>query len=478
MTFDLLIRGGRVVDPRNGVDQVADVALRHGRVAAVAPDLPAAGAARVLKADGAWVVPGLVDLHVHLSSEFNGAFSHAMLARAGVTTALDMAGPVEDVLDIAATHGAGLTIAVLNRLKPGEYVAGPDPDADDVAHAVERMLDAGAFGVKVLGGHFPLTPAATRATFEVANRHGCWAAFHCGTTETGSDLRGLREAMELSHGLRLHVAHINSYCRGAIARAEDEALEAIDLLAARPELVSESYLAVINGTWGTIVDGVPESGTTRNALRQGGYEATEAGLERAILEGFAHVHVRVGDETTLARGVAGRDAWRSRGTRTGMSFPVNPPAPRLMLATNATHDSGKRRFVVDAIATDGGGIPRNDQVASGLALVRLGALTAAEWVLKVAWQGAHLLGLDDKGHLGEGADADVAIVDPSGMRVRTTVANGDVVMHEGIVVGRGATVVTTPRGEDAVRTRGLRMRVQAPGESGMFRPAEAKPWIA
>lgn len=474
MTYDLILRGGRVIDPAHGRDGVADVAIRDGRVAAVGAELPIGGADRVLDATGLWVVPGLVDLHVHLSSEFNGAFAHAMLARAGVTTALDMAGPVGDVLDIARDHGAGLTVAILDRIKPGERVGSVDPDRAELAAAIDAGLDEGSFGVKLLGGHYPLTPAATRTVFELANERGCWNAFHCGTTESGSDIRGVREAMGLTEGLRAHVAHINSYCRGAIGRPEEEALEAIDLLSERPELFSESYLAVINGTWGTIVDGRPESGTTRNALRQGGYEQTEAGLEHAIVEGFARVHVRAGDQTVLAVGTDGRDAWRAAGTTTGMSFPVNPPAPRLMLATAKRADG---RFAVDALATDGGGIPRNDQIASGLRLVQLGALSPAEWVLKASWLPAALLGTDDKGHLGEGADADVTVIDPGAARARSTVARGRIVMHEGVVVGHGTHVLTTPRGEAAVRARGLDATAQEAGGAGLYGDPEARPWI-
>lgn len=475
MSYDLLIRNGRVLDPKHGRDLRADVGLRAGRVAAVAPDLPAVKADRVLDASGCWVVPGLVDIHVHLSSEFNGALAHAMLARAGVTTALDMAGPVDDVLDIAAQHGVGISIAVLDRIKPGERVAGSDPTRQELSAAIETALDSGAFGIKLLGGHYPLTPEATRATFELANAQGCWSAFHCGTTETGSDIRGLREAMVLTEGLRGHIAHINSYCRGNVERAEEEALEAIDLLTNRPELVSESYLAVINGTWGKIIDGRPESGTCRNALRQGGYEDTEAGLESAILDGYALVHVREGDQTVLAWGPDGREAWREHDTGTGMSFPVNPPSPRLMLASAKTPD---QRFVVDAIATDGGGIPRNDLVSSGLRLVELGVLTSAEWVLKTSWQPAVLLGDPNKGHLGEGADADVTVIDVGAAQVRTTIARGEIIMHGGVVMGHGAHVLTTPRGERAVQARGLAATPFPAGSSGLYAALGSKAWIA
>lgn len=63
--FDLVLVGGRVIDPRNEIDRIADVAVRAGAIAAVGPDLDRRGA-RVIDVAGLVVTPGLVDLHVHL----------------------------------------------------------------------------------------------------------------------------------------------------------------------------------------------------------------------------------------------------------------------------------------------------------------------------------------------------------------------------------------------------------------------------
>lgn len=63
--YDLVVRGGRVVDPGRGRDEIADVAIRGGRIAGIGTGLAAAGAERVLEAEGRLVVPGLVDLHTH-----------------------------------------------------------------------------------------------------------------------------------------------------------------------------------------------------------------------------------------------------------------------------------------------------------------------------------------------------------------------------------------------------------------------------
>jgi dihydroorotase len=64
--YDLILKGGHVLDPKNSVDAVRDVAVRDGRVAAVEPGLPASSARRVVDVSGLYVTPGLVDIHVHV----------------------------------------------------------------------------------------------------------------------------------------------------------------------------------------------------------------------------------------------------------------------------------------------------------------------------------------------------------------------------------------------------------------------------
>lgn len=64
--YDLLIRGGRVVDPSQGLSDERDIAVHHGRVVEVASNLPASSARQVIDAAGKLVTPGLVDLHAHV----------------------------------------------------------------------------------------------------------------------------------------------------------------------------------------------------------------------------------------------------------------------------------------------------------------------------------------------------------------------------------------------------------------------------
>jgi dihydroorotase len=64
--YDLILKGGHVVDPKNKISAVMDVAIAAGKIARVAPDLPAADARRVVDVRGLYVTPGLIDIHAHL----------------------------------------------------------------------------------------------------------------------------------------------------------------------------------------------------------------------------------------------------------------------------------------------------------------------------------------------------------------------------------------------------------------------------
>ena len=69
--YDLVVQGGRVIDPSLGIDAIRDVAIAGGRIAAVEPVIDA-GDARVVNASGRIVVPGLIDVHTHYAREVEG----------------------------------------------------------------------------------------------------------------------------------------------------------------------------------------------------------------------------------------------------------------------------------------------------------------------------------------------------------------------------------------------------------------------
>ena len=175
MSYDLILRGGHVVDPVNGLDGVHDVAFDGGRIAEVAPQITAPAAAEE-DVTGLHVLPGLIDSHVHVSGWMGGAAGHNMLALAGVTTALDMAGPIDSVMDIAATTGTGLTLACIDYVRPGHTVDTTDPQMDELQDALVTARRAGAVGLKVLGGHFPLTPAGSARVIELCAGEGAHVA--------------------------------------------------------------------------------------------------------------------------------------------------------------------------------------------------------------------------------------------------------------------------------------------------------------
>ena len=75
--YDLLLRGGHVIDPRNKVSAIRDVAIQEGRVAAVAPDIDPTAAFKTIDVTGLYVTPGLIDLHVHVFAGTNEERSYA-----------------------------------------------------------------------------------------------------------------------------------------------------------------------------------------------------------------------------------------------------------------------------------------------------------------------------------------------------------------------------------------------------------------
>ena len=89
--YDLVLRGGRVVDPSSGLDGVQDIAVEGGVIARIAPSIPAAEASRVIEVAGKIVTPGLIDLHAHVFEGVtrNGVHPDLGGVYAGVTTIVD-----------------------------------------------------------------------------------------------------------------------------------------------------------------------------------------------------------------------------------------------------------------------------------------------------------------------------------------------------------------------------------------------------
>ena len=89
--YDLLIKGGTVVDPSQNIHGVNDIAIEDGKIARIAPDIDASESSQVVEVKGKVVTPGLIDLHTHVFAGVNstGVEPNIGGVRAGVTTMVD-----------------------------------------------------------------------------------------------------------------------------------------------------------------------------------------------------------------------------------------------------------------------------------------------------------------------------------------------------------------------------------------------------
>lgn len=460
----LAVVGARIVDAATGRDEVGTCLLDDGSITDVGPDVGVPAGAEVIEADGLALLPGLVDPHVHIpQAARERTIAHEMLVRAGVTTAVEFAD-FRGVLAQWHASAAGLTVLGLQAVPPLV-----DPISDARARAeVEAALDDGAVGIKILGGHYPCSPEVSAQLIAAADELGAYIAFHAGTTAHGSNLQGMEEAIALADGRPFHLAHTNAYLRGAVDDPLVENLRALRLLREHPEIRSEAHLASLNACFGGLVDGGPRDHIVRNCLALRGYPPTAEALERAFLDGYAHVHSETPQGMELVTGAAGLAAWRDSPDGSMLSFPVNLRLSAYLQTCARVGPGGDLAFegpgdfVIDAICSDGG-TWRNVIVEQGLALVQLGGLTLLDFVRKVSWHPARMFGLEGKGTLAPGADADLVLLDLERRQVRTTITAGRVAYDGTAVAGTGGTVLTTGRGAGAVAARDVPHRVLDPG---------------
>ena len=140
--YTLLIKGGHVIDPKNGRSAKLDVAIQGRRIAKVAADIPASQATRVANADGLYVVPGLIDIHAHVytgtgvkaltgdSSIYPDGFSF----RSGVTTLVDAGSSgwrnFEDFRQRVIDRSQTRVLAFINIVGNGMSPSGEDDNAE------------------------------------------------------------------------------------------------------------------------------------------------------------------------------------------------------------------------------------------------------------------------------------------------------------------------------------------------------------
>jgi N-acyl-D-aspartate/D-glutamate deacylase len=286
--YDLVIEGGRVLDPETGLDAVRNVGIRDGKIARVAAE--ALSGRRVVHAGGLVVAPGFIDLHQHGQE----LASQRVKALDGVTTALELEIGAPDVAQFlkskeghslihygtAASHVAARA-AVFGAPLPPEVIgphagipeilpkSGPATDQPATPEQIEAMrarlraeLDAGGLAI---GMGIQYTPGATRLEvidmFRLAAERGLPVYTHmrsAGRVEPGSSIEAVSEVIGASAitGAALHIVHINSSClrdsleclsmiEGARARGLDVTTEAYPYIAG----MTAANSALFNPGW-------------------------------------------------------------------------------------------------------------------------------------------------------------------------------------------------------------------------------------
>ena len=143
--YDLLLQGGHVVDARNNISAVRDIAIRDGRIAAVAAHVDPAAALKVVNVGGLYVSPGLIDIHVHVYAGTgergsyagdNSVYPDGFTFRVGVTTVADAgcAGwrNFEDFKDRVVDRSRTRILAFLNIVGNGMRGARYENDLNDM----------------------------------------------------------------------------------------------------------------------------------------------------------------------------------------------------------------------------------------------------------------------------------------------------------------------------------------------------------
>jgi len=277
--YDLVIEGGRAMDPETGLDAVRNVGIRDGKIARISSEV--LSGRRMIHATGLVVAPGFIDLHQHAQN----LESQRVKALDGVTTALEMEIGAPDVAQFlkakeghslihygtSASHVAARAQVLGAPLPGGEILpkSGPATDqpatAEQIAAIRARLLaelDAGGLAV---GMGIQYTPGATRLEvidiFRLAAERKVPVYTHVRSTgriEPGSSIESISEVIGAAaiSGASLHIVHINSSClrdsleclsmvEGARARGLDVTTEAYPYIAGMTAINS----ALFNPGW-------------------------------------------------------------------------------------------------------------------------------------------------------------------------------------------------------------------------------------
>ncbi len=442
--FDTAIVNGRVMDPESGLDAVRNIGVRDGRIAAIS--VGAISGRTTIDAHGLVVAPGFIDLHSHGQTPENYRFK----ARDGVTTALELEVGVwplrpwyaaragKALINFGASSGdIPAAIAVMHdpgTLLPRGEAAKRAPTAEEqreiLAH-IKEGLDQGALGV---GMGIAYMPKSTREqalqVFQIAAQYKRPVFVHMrngGPVDPGV-IDALQEVLAdaVATGAPLHVVHITSMglaqtplCLQMIRGARKHSLD----------VTTEAY---------PYTAGMTDIGS---AIFDPGWQAHQGGITYHDLQ-WAATGERLTEESF--------NRYRKQGGMVAVhSIPES--VVRLAMADPMV------MIASDGILENGKGHPR----AAGTYARVLGRYVREEHVLplmealrKMSLMPADRLGLQNKGRIKIGADADLTIFDPNRVIDRATYENPaqysegipDVLVNGVFVVKDGALQENTEPG--------------------------------
>jgi N-acyl-D-aspartate/D-glutamate deacylase len=228
-SYDLVLSGGRVIDPETGLDAVRNVGISEGVVQIVTTEK--LDGKEELDVSGLIVAPGFIDLHSHASVTIAG---QKYQARDGVTSALELeAGRYPVASSLASVAGESIInygvsasyLAIRGEVKGDLSKAftetASEQEITKILKLVDRELENGGIGIGLPLDYASsvITPGELHKIFEFAASRDVPIFVHIRRGETPGDVRGLNEVVHLARqtGAAIHICHINSNALSGIA---------------------------------------------------------------------------------------------------------------------------------------------------------------------------------------------------------------------------------------------------------------------
>lgn len=448
-TFDLVIQGGRVMDPESGLDGVRNIGVKEGRIEVISQET--LDGSRVIEASGLVVAPGFIDLHEHGQTDE----AYRLMVQDGVTSAFELEVGTADVAGWYRERAGGQFVHygvsighIPVRMKvmddPGEFLpagpaAGEQATAEQLAEIRRRLAEGLAQGAVAVGAGAAYTPGASEqelgTVFQVAAEQNANVHIH-----VGEGLQGLQQAIDLAaqSGALLHVVHINS--SGGAATADYLAL--IEQARERgQDVTTEAYPYEAGMT--SIQSAFFDDWESWEDQEFSKFQWVDTG-ERLTRETFGRYRKEGGNVIIHSR--------TEEMTQTAIASPLT------MIAS-------------DGFLADGKGHPRTSGTYAkvlGTYVREKGVLTLMEALRKMTIAPARRLEervpqMKKKGRLQPGADADLTLFDPQRVRDRATFSEPTLPSAAIEYVVVGGEVVVDGGELQADRKPGAAIRAQETG---------------